>query len=153
MGVLDTRIPPPLLALAIGIAMAVGAGHAPRIETWVLARKGLAALIAVVALAFDLGAVLQFRRARTTIVPWRPDKSTALVTDGVYRWSRNPMYVGLALLLTALAVYRGSLPALIGPVVFVLYITRFQIAPEERVMQQLFGAQYDAYRARVRRWL
>lgn len=153
MAALDTRIPPPLVALAIGIAMYFGAEFAPRIESWTLARKGLAALIAVVALGFDLAGAWQFRKAKTTVVPWSPEKTTTLVIEGVYRLTRNPMYVGMALLLVALAVYRGSVPALIGPVLFVLYINRFQIGPEERAMEKLFGAQYDAYRARVRRWL
>lgn len=153
MAALDTRIPPPLVAIAIGAAMVWGADFAPRVEAWGLARKVLAAGMCVAALVFDLAAVWQFRRARTTVVPWSPDRTAALVTDGVYRITRNPMYVGLALLLTALAAYLGSLPALLGPVVFVLYIDRFQVRPEERAMARLFGAHYEAYRARVRRWL
>ncbi|MEB0160908.1 isoprenylcysteine carboxylmethyltransferase family protein, partial [Pseudomonas sp. AH2 (2023)] len=91
-------------------------------------------------------------RSRTTVNPLRPDKAAALVSGGVYRVTRNPMYVGMMLLLVAWAVYLDSAWVLAGPVAFVAYITRFQIAPEERVLRAKF-ADFDAYAARVRRWL
>lgn len=83
----------------------------------------------------------------------QPGKASALVTGSVYRLSRNPMYVGLALLLAAWAVYLSMLWPFLGPVLFVLYMNRFQIGPEERVMRGKFGEDYAAYAARVRRWL
>jgi len=72
---------------------------------------------------------------------------------GIYRFTRNPMYVGLALVLLGWAALLSSPWALLGPLVFVLYINRFQIAPEERVLSAKFGAAYTEYIARVRRWL
>lgn len=92
-------------------------------------------------------------RRHTTINPLSPRKSTALVTGGVYRFTRNPMYLGMACLLTAWAVWLAALLAFAGPVLFVLYITRFQIRPEERVLTELFGLPYTDYTQRVRRWL
>ena len=82
-----------------------------------------------------------------------PEKSSALVCTGIYKYSRNPMYLGMALLLLAWAIYLASVWALLGVMAYVLYITRFQIIPEERVMEKLFGQEYLAYKAKVRRWL
>jgi protein-S-isoprenylcysteine O-methyltransferase Ste14 len=116
-------------------------------------RLGAAALIALAGMAFTVSGMLAFRRARTTINPTTPEKSSALVFSGVYRITRNPMYVGLAGVLVAWAVFLASPWALLGPLAFVLYIGRFQIGPEERALEKLFGSEYAAYRARVRRWL
>jgi protein-S-isoprenylcysteine O-methyltransferase Ste14 len=116
-------------------------------------RLAAAAAIGLVGIGFSAAGVLAFRRARTTVNPTTPEKATALVSSGAYRITRNPMYVGLAWVLVAWAVFLSSGWALLGVVAFVLYIGRFQIAPEERALAQLFGSEYAAYRARVRRWL
>jgi protein-S-isoprenylcysteine O-methyltransferase Ste14 len=102
---------------------------------------------------FSLGGIVAFRRARTTVNPHRPAKATVLVTTGVYRVTRNPMYLGLVFLLVASTVYLSVPLLLFGPLAFVLYIGRFQIRPEERVLAGLFGAEYSRYTSRVRRWL
>lgn len=75
------------------------------------------------------------------------------MTSGVYRWSRNPMYVGLTSLLLAWAVWLSAPAVLLGPIVFVLFIIRFQILPEERVMSEKFAPAYTGYQQSVRRWL
>ena len=125
----------------------------PQFDLALQARYVVAGVLVVVGLAFDLLGLIAFRASRTTINPLRPERSTALVTGGVYRVTRNPMYVGMALLLLAWAVYLSSLLAFAGPVVFVLYITRFQIQPEERALQAIFGEDFGRYAARIRRWL
>ncbi len=83
----------------------------------------------------------------------KPEAASSLVVTGIYKVTRNPMYVGLSFLLLAWAVFLWSAWALLGPLVFLAYIFRFQIAPEERALATLFGADYSAYKARVRRWL
>jgi protein-S-isoprenylcysteine O-methyltransferase Ste14 len=90
---------------------------------------------------------------KTTINPMSPNKTSALVTGGIYRLSRNPMYVGLFLFLMAWAIQLSMLWPFIGPVLFVIYINRFQITPEERVMESKFGDEYSVYKNKVRRWL
>jgi protein-S-isoprenylcysteine O-methyltransferase Ste14 len=107
----------------------------------------------VIGLASGASGVMAFRRHRTTTNPIRIDAASSLVTGGVYRLTRNPMYLGLALLLSAWAAYLGTPWALLGPLGLVVFLTRFQIIPEERVMLGKFGAAYDAYRRRVRRWI
>jgi protein-S-isoprenylcysteine O-methyltransferase Ste14 len=110
----------------------------------------------VVALAGGAAALAgdrEFKRARTTINPFKPENSTALVTSGIYRFTRNPMYVGLTLVLLGWAAFLCSVWAFLGPVIFVFYINRFQIAPEELALSAKFGPAYTEYTARVRRWL
>jgi protein-S-isoprenylcysteine O-methyltransferase Ste14 len=153
MTMLELKVPPPLAAALVAAAMWLLALIAPSVPAPEEARVGAAALAALAGAAFDLAAVLAFRRARTTINPLRPHKSSALVTGGIYRLSRNPMYVGLLLFLVAWAAYLAAPLALLGPLAFIAYMSRFQIRPEERILAAIFGAQYEAYRSRVRRWL
>jgi protein-S-isoprenylcysteine O-methyltransferase Ste14 len=111
------------------------------------------AILVAAGLVFDVLGILAFRTFRTTINPLKPERASSIVTGGVYRVSRNPMYLGMALLLLAWATYLSALWSLAGPVLYVWYITRFQIVPEERVLERMFGDEYLAYTARVRRWL
>jgi protein-S-isoprenylcysteine O-methyltransferase Ste14 len=116
-------------------------------------RLGTAAAVLLVGIGFSVGGVLAFRRARTTLNPTKPEQASSLVRSGVYRVTRNPMYVGLLCVLVAWAVFLSSAWALLGPLIFVLYIGRFQIAPEERALAKLFGSEFADYQAKVRRWL
>lgn len=150
---LEHRIPPPVVGLVVAVAMWLAAPLGPAFALDAPLRHGIPALLVAAALAFDLGGLLAFRRSRTTINPLAPQRASALVTGGVYRITRNPMYVGMALLLLAWAVHLSAWPTLLGPPAFVLYITRFQIVPEERALARLFGEAYAEYTARVRRWL
>ena len=101
----------------------------------------------------SIAGTISFHRAKTTVNPMKPDKASSLVTSGVYRITRNPMYVGLLLVLVAWAVFLSSPPALAGPVAFLFYVGRFQIMPEEITLSSLFGSEYNAYKSGVRRWL
>ncbi len=153
MSLLDHRIPPPVVGALLAAAMWAIAPLGPQFALSALARIIPVALLVVAGAAFDLLGLVAFRAFRTTVNPLRPERASALVTGGVYRVTRNPMYVGMALLLVAWAIYLSSLLPFAGPIVFVLYITRFQIEPEERVLRNMFGEAYSAYAARVRRWL
>jgi protein-S-isoprenylcysteine O-methyltransferase Ste14 len=97
--------------------------------------------------------VAAFRRARTTVNPLTPDATTALVESGIYRLTRNPMYLGFLLLLLAEIVWLANPVALLAAPAFVLYLNRFQIGPEERALRNRFGAKFQSYSHRVRRWL
>ena len=149
---LEHRVPPPLVGLAVGALMAGLAQFGPALALPDSVRQGLTALLVVLGIGFDGAGLLAFRKARTTINPLKPAKASAMVTGGVYRFTRNPMYVGMLLLLTAWAVHLSALSAFAGLPLFVLYIGRFQIAPEERAMEDLFGDDYRHYAQRVRRW-
>lgn len=149
---LETRIPPPVVALAVLLLMWNLAAWLPGPPAPEWRFFAMFALVAVGA-AFDLSALWAFHQARTTINPMKPQATAALVTTGVYRLTRNPMYLGLLLFLCAAVVYLWSPWVALGPVAFVAYINRFQIGPEERVMRERFGADHAAWCTRVRRWL
>jgi protein-S-isoprenylcysteine O-methyltransferase Ste14 len=153
MRVLELKIPPPVVALVCALLMWAAARAMPLPALPAASRLPLALVLAVAGVGADLAGLLTFLRARTTINPLRPGGATSLVTSGIYRLTRNPMYVGLALQLLAWAAYLGAAAALPLVACFVLYVTRFQIVPEERILAGVFGAAYDEYRARVRRWL
>jgi len=150
---LETRIPPPLVALVLAVAMWGLSHFEPHFAIPRNVRVAVALVIALVGGSFTALGMLTFRRLKTTIDPTKPHKTSSFVTSGVYRVTRNPMYVGVALVLVAWAVFLGAPWPFVGPVLFVLYVTRFQIEPEERILAGLFGAEYSAYRNRVRRWL
>lgn len=153
MRFLELRIPPPLAALAVAGAMW---GVAPLISLPALPttiRQLAALLLAAAGVAITVGGVISFRRAQTTINPLKPETSTFLVSTGIYAVTRNPMYLGMLMVLVAWATYLSSIWALLGPVAFMLYITRFQIVPEERALETLFGTSFAEYKERVRRWL
>jgi protein-S-isoprenylcysteine O-methyltransferase Ste14 len=107
----------------------------------------------VLGVSVAAAALLGFHRAQTTLNPVDLSKSTHLVTDGIFRVSRNPMYLGLSLLLTGWALWLGSASAWCLPPLFVAVMTWLQIMPEERALDGLFGAPYAAYRERTARWL
>ena len=153
MRLLELRIPPPVVGLIIAGGMWIVAHLSAVLQLPELVRLSLAVVLGAIGVAVAIAGVMSFRRARTTVSPLKPETSAALVSTGVYSFTRNPMYLGMALALFAWAVYLSSIWSLLGPVLFVLYIARFQIVPEERVLDRLFGAPFAAYKKRVRRWL
>jgi protein-S-isoprenylcysteine O-methyltransferase Ste14 len=150
---LNNKIPPPLVGVLVGLAMWLSASFGPAWALSPAARNAAVAILVVAGVTFDVLGLLAFRAARTTVNPLKPQRASALVTGGVYRVTRNPMYVGMCCLLSAWAVYLSAVLPFAGPAVFVMYMTRFQIRPEEQALSQLFGEEYAQYTARVRRWL
>ncbi len=150
---LENRIPPPLVTLAIAAAMGLASRFMPQTPLPVALHYGAAAGLFLAAGGLGASAIGAFARAKTTIDPVYVDKASSLVVSGAFQVSRNPMYLAMALLLTAIALALSNLWLLAGPVMFVVFTTRFQIAPEERAMATRFGDAYAQYRLRVRRWL
>jgi len=153
MRALELKLPPPALALLIAVAMWGISLATSRFEISAALRFAAVAFFAIVGFGFAISGVLAMRRARTTISPIKPEAATSLVTSGVYRFTRNPMYLGLCFVLLAWAVFLSSAWAFLGPGAFVLYINRFQIAPEENALSKLFGTAFANYQSKVRRWL
>lgn len=148
------KVPPLALTLVLAALMWGAARSWPQYSfAWPFARE-LAAALALAGLAICLVCVGSFRHAGTTVNPTRPDGTSALVTHGIYRYSRNPMYVGILACLVAWGLQLAHVPALLGgPLLLFLYLDRFQVAPEERALEARFGDDYRAYRRAVRRWL
>ena len=151
---LELKIPPPVQSLAAIAAMGGFAwwGLCPLPLSWGW-RVALAALLAGVGLAVLLFCGRMFIKAKTTYLPMRPEKSSALVTGGIYRYSRNPMYLSMAVFLLGVGVLFGDGLALLVLPLFALYMTKFQIIPEERALERIFGEAYRGYKQRTRRWL
>ncbi len=110
-------------------------------------------LLFLAGLLFVLAGGAAFRKVGTTVNPLQPEKSTTLVTSGIYARSRNPMYVGFLLWLVAAAIFIGNLLNAVLVVLYLLIADTIYIAREERALAKLFGDDYEAYRQRVRRWL
>lgn len=147
------RVPPPLIYLGV-LLLAFGLDRLTLQSTLALPqalRLGGAALLLIGGAGLLVAAAGLFRRAGTRLEPWKP--TTAIVSDGIYRFSRNPMYLGMALLYAGLALLLDSALALLALVLVLVVIDRAVIAREERYLTARFGEGYTAYRARVRRWL
>lgn len=153
MNALELKLPPPLVALAVAVLMWLASRVTAPIELPFAFRIGTVIAFALLGFCIDLTGLISFRRARTTINPTRPMAASSLVSTGIYRYTRNPMYLGLLIELLAWAVFLSNVLALLLVPLFVLYINRFQIAPEERALAAIFGAEFAAYKGRVRRWL
>ena len=144
------RVPPPLVAVAAAAAQRALTGPTAR------PTAGRAALTTGIVMASGsmAGATARrFRRHGTTIDPMHPEQASTLVTTGPNSISRNPMYVGLTGLLLAHAAWRGSWAALVPIAGYVALVDRLQIQAEESALLERFGAEYDAYRASVPRWI
>ena len=150
---LDCKIPPPLVLLITGGTMWAVDGALPELR-WTMAAHVVVAvgMLMLGGLAM-LVAFVGFLKARTTVNPLNPDKTTALVTSGIYRYSRNPIYLGDVLVLFGWSMYLQSAAALVLIALFVMYINRYQIEPEENALLEKFGQHFESYKRTTRRWI
>lgn len=153
MNALELKIPPLLLVILFGGAMWAVSRLLPAGYFAIPGQLWLSVAVLAVGACIALMGVLEFRSAGTTVDPRTPDQSVCLVEKGVYRFTRNPMYLGFLLILVGWGLFLGSVFAALLLPLFVVYMNRFQILPEERHMRGLFGEAYDLYVSRVRRWL
>lgn len=150
MNIMALKLPPPLALLLCLFFAEIAPITLPLISAIHVA---LAYFFVAISLLIDAFSLYAFWKARTTITPLQPNKTTALVQTGIFRYSRNPMYLSLASYLTAHAFWRENATSLLLIVPFTLYLTYFQIIPEERILTEKFGEQYRQYQQKVRRWL
>jgi protein-S-isoprenylcysteine O-methyltransferase Ste14 len=147
------RIPPPLVAFAFALAMWVSsvAASGATFESELLIPLSL--LILVAGLSVNILAVMTFRRGKTTINPLKPSTASQLMRTGIYRLSRNPMYLGMLLMLCAWAIWLGNFVSVVSLPLFVWYMNKFQIIPEELALAELFPEEFSTFKAEVRRWV
>jgi len=153
--ILERRIPP-VLIFVIGLASICWLHHYVEFGRYLGLMWGryiVATLCFILSALFAFSALSCFKRASTTVNPVEPERTSKIVTDGAFQYSRNPMYFGLLLLLFSYDVYLGNIIGLIVCFFFVLYMTYFQILPEERVLERKFGVLYLEYKSKVRRWI
>ena len=150
---LELKVPPVILVAVVFVGM------------WAVSRISLvlhftfsymewwSAGLVFLGFCIAIAGVLQFRKAGTTVDPRVPDQSSNLVVSGIYRYSRNPMYLGFLLALCGWCVFLGSMVSVLFLPAFIIYMNRFQIVPEERFMQEKFAESYRQYKAKVHRWI
>ena len=151
---MENRIPPPIIGLFSIFLVWATASLLPGLGQNLPLASALAAVLAVIGFAIAGAGVVGFRKAQTTVNPLTPEQATSLVSGGIYRLTRNPMYLGMLLVVIASGIFWQHLVALaVGAVFFFAYINRFQVTPEERAMEKLFGDEFRTYCESVRRWL
>lgn len=153
MKFLELRIPPVALVVLFGFGMWLLSSLAPSLNFNFPGRRFAALLFACLGIVVGLAGITAFRSARTTVDPRVPERSSAIVSSGIYGWSRNPMYLGLLSILFGWSLYLANGLSVSCLALFVLYMERFQIRPEERAMLSGFGDEYRLYMKSVRRWL
>lgn len=153
MQALELKVPPPVVALLVALSMWFARSFAPSLGLAVPWRLALAIVLVVLGIALALAGVLAFRKAKTTVNPTKPEATSTVVATGIYRFTRNPMYLGILVALVGWAVFLANAISVLPLPLFVLYMNRFQIRPEERVLSEHFGGGYAAYMRSVRRWL
>lgn len=150
------RAIPPVFVFALAIAAIYGVNDVisfGKIDGFWILRLALAAICFVFSGIFGVFALWSFKQASTTVNPVEVSKARTVVSSGVFRFSRNPMYLGLVLLLLCYSSYLGNIWGLLISWLFVLYMNRFHIVPEEQALAYKFGQDYLDYKAKVRRWI
>ena len=146
-------IPPPFQALFFSIIM------------WLISRQFLNAnfslnginifafVFLIIAVMLLILSINKFRQVGTTISPLKPNKTSSLINSGIYRYTRNPMYLGLLLMLFSIALFLKNFISFLIIPLFMLFITKNQILPEEEALEKIFGGEYKNYKKKVRRWI
>lgn len=149
---MKNRIPPPVILLLFGTAMWFLAHSEFALAVAIPYALWIAIVLGVLGLLVSGSAIRRFRAVDTTVNPLKPDTASALVQAGAFSRTRNPMYVGLLLVLAGWAVWLQSLSNVALLLLFVVAITELQIKPEEAALRIVFGADYERYCRNVRRW-
>ena len=148
---METKIPPPIVTLVFGLSIYFSRGIFQLVEIKYSFYFGI--LLLILGFIILISAVRLFRKDETTVNPLSPEQATKLVTDGIFKYSRNPMYLGMAIVLSSIAVFFNLIGGIILISLFCAYITKFQIIPEERAMRDLFLGDFDKYTKVTRRWI
>lgn len=150
---LELRIPPPLVMLLFMVTV-FGFDKIMPFTLFYLPWLTYVSVISLVTLGgvVALWGVKEFKEAKTTVNPLKPESSSSLVSSGIYQYTRNPMYLGLLLILLSAVIYTQHPLGLVSALGFVSYMNRFQIEPEEKMLVKLFGDEFVDYSNQVKRW-
>lgn len=148
---MNNKIPPPLVTIFFGCCIYFSKDFFLTINTQVLTL--LSYVLFLLGFGILFSAARSFKEYKTTINPIKIETASSLVVSGIFNYSRNPMYLGMALILLGLSLKFNLIGGLIFTALFILFITNFQIKPEEKAMQKIFGEEFLSYKNKVRRWL
>ena len=150
---LELKVPPVALVIFAAVLIWLGGVYFPKFSFHFPFQSILGWMIGILGFIVSTLGFVEFRRAKTTLNPTKPGTSSSLVKAGIYRHTRNPMYLGFLLMLAAWAMGMGNVVSFLVLPAFVLYLNRFQIEPEERALISIFGDEFRAYSSDVRRWI
>ena len=148
---MNNKIPPPIVTLFFGLCIYFSRPYFPELSSSVL--SSLSVISFLIGIFVFASAVLSFKKQKTTVNPISIEKASTLVVSGIFKYSRNPMYLGMSLVLLGLTFKFNVIGGLLFTSIFILFITRFQIKPEEAAMEKLFDQEWKNYTKNVRRWL
>ncbi|NND80584.1 MAG: isoprenylcysteine carboxylmethyltransferase family protein [Maribacter sp.] len=149
---MSLKLPPVLIFLLFSIVMFLLARFLPFGDFQFFGRNNLVLFLMGMAVLIAIISLSQFFSRKTTIDPRTPFKTTKLVTRGIYKYSRNPMYLAILLVLLAWGLWLGNAFNTLVAAGFVGYMNKFQIKPEEQALTTIFGKEYEQYCTQVRRW-
>ena len=153
MSFLKLKVPPDLTFLFFGAAIWAASNFFPTLDISFPGNHWLTGILAIIGGLIVIGGIMEFRRVKTTVNPINPNLASTIVTSGVYRFTRNPMYFGMFLLLTAFSIKYLNILSPIFLTGYIVYMNRFQIIPEEKALTEKFGDDYLKYKRSVRRWI
>lgn len=148
---MNNKIPPPIITLICGLGIYFSRPLFPKYSY--ISIDIIAALFLLLGITTLITAVLSFKRQSTTVNPLQPEKASSLVVSGIFKYSRNPMYLGMLLILISMTIKFNFIDGILIIFVFVAFITKFQIIPEEIVLEKLFGEEFIRYKKKTRRWI
>jgi protein-S-isoprenylcysteine O-methyltransferase Ste14 len=148
---MNNKIPPPIVTLAFGLMIYFSRNIFPDINNIIFY---ILSLFFIILGPFILiSAVRSFKAEQTTINPININNASSLVISGVFKYSRNPMYLGMVFILLALSFRLNLVGGILFTSIFIMYITKFQIIPEEAAMKSIFGEDFNKYKNKTRRWI
>ena len=148
---MNNKIPPPLVTLFFGCCIYFSKNFFLAINIQALTL--LSYVLFLLGFGILIMAARSFKEHNTTINPIKIETASSLVVSGIFNYSRNPMYLGMVLILLGLSLKFNLIGGLIFTALFIIFITNFQIKPEEKVMLKIFGEEFVNYKDKVRRWL
>lgn len=148
---MNNKIPPPIVTLTFGLLIYFTKSLFPAFTNGLLSILSLLSLL--IGLSILISAVSSFKKQQTTVNPISIEKASSLVVTGIFKYSRNPMYLGMVLILLSISFKFNLIGGIVLTMLFAGYITKFQIIPEEIVMNKLFGDEFEKYKNKTRRWI
>ena len=148
---MNNKIPPPIITLICGLGIYFSRSLFPKYNY--ISINIIAVSFLLLGIIILITAVLSFKKQGTTVSPLQPEKASYLVVSGIFKYSRNPMYLGMLLILISMTIKFNFVGGILIIFAFIAFITKFQIIPEEEAMEKLFGQEFKNYKKTTRRWL
>ena len=148
---MNNKIPPPIVTFICGIAIYLSKSFFNQFFSY--SNNRISLFLLILGLVVFISAVKSFRRHKTTVNPLEPRQASSLVTSGIFKFSRNPMYLGMLIILLSISFKFNLIGGIVTSLFFYIFITKFQIIPEEIAMNELFGNEFIDYSKKTRRWI